>query len=145
MTNGGSVTNGDSFERKLDELASGFGTKQQSMVNKAAADKFKDVLLSDDRVPFNDKTTGTHLRDGFLVQEKKNGTAVVGFTAESSKGYIARLLNDGWTPVGPKHRGKENNNQPVAGKHFWEKTIKEAKTPIRKVMSDKVKQIMDKG
>lgn len=145
MTNGGDVKNGDSFERKLDELASGFSAKQKLMVNKAAANKFKDVLLSDDRVPFNDKTTGTHLRDGFLVQERKDGTAVVGFTAESSKGYIARLLNDGWTPVGPNHRGQESNNQPVAGKHFWEKTIKEAKAPIRKAMSNKAKQIVDKG
>ncbi|ANZ70372.1 HK97 gp10 family phage protein [Pediococcus claussenii] len=143
MSNGGGISNENDFEKVLDELSKGFDVKEKSMVNRVAAERFKEIMTSDDRVPKRDDVNEPyHIRDNFLIVEDNDGRVVVGFTAKSKKGYIARLLNDGWTPVGRGQRGKSNGNKPVAGLHFWERTESEAKNPVRKVMIDKASSIM---
>lgn len=143
MTSGGHIQNEDHFDNILDSLAQGFDREEKNLVNKAGAEEFKKNMTSDDRVPKrNDVNEPYHIRDNFLIVEDKSGRVVVGFTSRSKKGYIARLLNDGWTPVGRGQRGKSNGNKPVAGLHFWEHTEAEAKDPVRQIMLNKTASIL---
>lgn len=143
MANGGYIKNEDSFDKFLDNLSNGFSREEKLGVNLAAAKQFKKIMTSDDRVPKRALKEKLHVRDGFIIVQQKNGDTAVGFTKKYNKGYIARLLNDGWTQVSPGQRGK-SRGEAVEGQHFWEKTEHEAKQPVRKAMVEAAKTIIDK-
>lgn len=69
----------------------------------------------------------TALINSLAINKEKDGAAKVGVTKKSKKAYIARFLNDGWSPRnqfgGPY--------KPVPGEHFWEKTSDEVDEEVR--------------
>lgn len=139
------IENEASFDRLLDNLADGFGRDERFKANKAGAEKFEKIMKP--KVPYRyalRKGETVHLRDSLISVENANGSVVVGFTKKSMKGYIARILNDGWQPKVPYGRNKKSSYDKVEGKHFWEETQREAKGQVSKAVYGSLKQSMDK-
>lgn len=139
------ISNETSFDHLLDDLADGFGREERFQANKAGAKKF--VKIMKPKVPYRfnlRKGETAHLRDSLINVEHANGSVDVGFTKKSMKGYVARIINDGWIPKPPGGRAKQSNYEPVAGKHFWEATQREAKGEVGKAVAASLKATMDK-
>lgn len=139
------IENEGSFDRLLDNLADGFGRDERFKANKAGAEQFEKVMKP--KVPYRyalRKGESVHLRDSLITVENANGSIVVGFTKKGMKGYIGRILNDGWQPKAPYGRSKKSNYDRVEGKHFWEETQREAKGQVAKAVYGSLKQSMDK-
>lgn len=139
------ISNEASFDHLLDDLADGFGREERFQANKAGAKKFAQIMKPKVPYRFNLRKGETaHLRDSLINVENANGSVDVGFTKKSMKGYVARIINDGWIPKPPGGRAKQSNYDPVAGKHFWEATQREAKGEVGKAVADSLKATMDK-
>ena len=139
------IENEADFDRLLDNLADGFGRDERFKANKAGAEQFEKIMKP--KVPYRSalrKGEAVHLRDSLIHVENANGSVVVGFTKKSMKGYIARILNDGWQPKPPGGRGKKSDYDKVEGKHFWERSQREAKGQVAKAVCGSLKQSMDK-
>ncbi|UVW17998.1 phage tail protein [Levilactobacillus brevis] len=139
------ISNEASFDQLLDNLADGFGREERFQANEAGAKEF--VRIMKPKVPYRfnlRKGETAHLRDSLINVEHANGSVDVGFTNKSMKGYIARIINDGWTPKPPGGRAKKSNYEPVAGKHFWEETQREAKGKVGEAVANQLKSAMDK-
>ena len=137
----GEVKNAEEFERILDSLAEGIGHDERVLANKVGAAAFKKIMQP--KVPVSTKTfTGktVHLRDSLVTEQHPNGSIAVGFTARGHKGYIGRFQNDGWDVR--DRNGIQHSHVP--GKHFWEESVKEAKPILVTVMTNAIKQAMDK-
>lgn len=139
------ISNETSFDHLLDDLADGFGRVERFQANKAGAKKFAQIMKPKVPYRFNLRKGETaHLRDSLINVEHANGSVDVGFTKKSMKGYVARIINDGWIPKPPGGRAKQSNYDPVAGKHFWEATQREAKGEVGKAVAASLKATMDK-
>lgn len=121
-----SIENEASFDRLLDKLAKGTSVEERLAANEAGAKVFTEMLKPKIPVRTHLKESD-HLRDSLIVNEKPNGGVVIGFSKKGSKGYVGRLLNDGWQPVGPYGRNRGGSGDRVQGLHFWETTKAEAK------------------
>ncbi|MCT3589316.1 phage tail protein [Levilactobacillus brevis] len=139
------IKNEASFDRLLDDLADGFGRKERLQANQAGAKQFEKVIRP--KVPYRyalRKGESVHLRDSLISVENENGSAEVGFTKKSMKGYIARIVNDGWQPKAPYGRNKTSSYDRVPGQHFWEKAQQEAKGKVAEAVATSLKKSMDK-
>jgi len=137
----GEVKNAEEFERILDSLAEGIGHDERVLANRVGAEAFKKIMQP--KVPVSTKTfTGktVHLRDSLVTEQHTNGSVAVGFTAKEHKGYIGRFQNDGLDVR--DRNGVQHSHVP--GKHFWEESVKEAKPVLATVMTNAIKQAMDK-
>lgn len=139
------IGNEAGFDRLLDNLADGFGRDERFKANQAGAKQFEKIMKP--KVPYRytmRKGETIHLRDSLITVKNPNGSVVVGFTKKGAKGYIGRILNDGWTPKTPGGRKLTSTYQRVEGKHFWESTQREANGQVSKAIYDSLKDSMDK-
>lgn len=139
------IDNEAKFDRLLDNLADGFGRDERFKANQAGAKKFAKLMKP--KVPYRytmRKGEAVHLRDSLITVENPNGSVVVGFTKRGAKGYIGRILNDGWTPKAPGGRKLKSSYDHVAGRHFWESTQREAKGQVSEAIYSSLKASMDK-
>ncbi len=134
------VKNEANFDEFLEHLAKGLTAEQRAKANEAGAKAFIDIMKP--KVPKReDIKESAHLRDSLIEVENPNGSVEVGFTKKGGKGYIGRILNDGWTPKPPGGRKLKSHYAPVAGLHFWEQTIIEAKGQVSKAVYAEIKDV----
>lgn len=139
------VDNEAGFDALLDRMADGFGRDARFKANQAGAEQFKKIMSP--HVPYRynlRKGEAVHLRDSLIMVENPNGSVMVGFTKKGNKGYIGRILNDGWTPKPPGTRKLTSTYEHVEGKHFWENAQREAKDQVARRVYGVLKQEMDK-
>ncbi|MBT9670684.1 phage tail protein [Secundilactobacillus kimchicus] len=134
------IENETSFDKLLDDLAKGTSTAQRLAANGAGAKVFIEMLKPKipERTHFKESA---HLRDSLIINEKPNGGVVIGFAKRGGKGYVGRLLNDGWQPVGPYGRNRGASGERVQGLHFWEYTQKEAKGVVSRAIYETLRGV----
>lgn len=137
------IKNETSFDHFLDSLAAGLSVDERAKANKAGAQKFIDIMKPKVPKRTNIKETN-HLRDSLIELVNPNGSVEVGFAKKDGKGFVARILNDGWTPKPPYSRGKKSSYAKVAGKHFWEATESEARGVVAKAVYGSLKETISK-
>lgn len=143
--------NEGNMDEVLDKLSKGFSEKERWEINKPAADVFKKALayhieIGTHHHPYRDskyarkQANRKSIIDALATNKEHGGAVKVGITRKSKKAYIARFLNDGWTPRN-QHGGPY---EPVAGEHFWENSIDSSDEAVKKAELEALRAVLKK-
>lgn len=136
-----SVENEGNFEAVLSRLAQGLTIDDKLKANKSGADIFKKNLKA--ATPRSDteyKGKTPHIQDAIVEECYPDGRVEVGFSSESSRGYIARFQNDGW--IATDRNGKSHKHVP--GKYFWEQAEHASRGKIQEAVKQSLKSTIDR-
>lgn len=131
------------------EFGKGFSEQERWEINKPAAEVFKKALIyhidvAENHHPYRNKYY-KHERKGIIdniAANKEHGGAVkVGVTRKSKKAYIARFLNDGWTP---RNQRGGPYLPPIEPEHFWEDAMDQSAEGVKDAERESLREVLRK-
>lgn len=138
------IKNEGSFDAFLERMSQKVTPHERSKINHAGMRAFRKDLEDNIRNPDVGRKGSNIMRrekmiDTLTTTTEGAGRVIIGFSKKGEKAYLARFMNDGWDSKN-QYGGPYRHNP---GEHFWEKTEKQDKEKVSKIMAERAKKVLD--